>query len=254
MIVYGGRAKRWKGGCFILPIVLFLVVTGSLSNVLPLVFMAMAIFFVISVVNQQRRGTVVREQEPERQRVKVPGPPPPMRLSEIDQRIRSIRSLQQTINQALEQHQGHPVVQVTAGDIREEASRLVAEAEQIHLSHGRLSRSIAECRVTNRELRELTEEVERETDARVKATLEATLERKTAEKENLRRMTDTGRYLEALLEQAEATLSELRSRIALSVVETEDYTNPRSRLELTEANEQLKSVSEAMRQTLGDIS
>ena len=60
-------------------------------------------------------------------------------------------------------------------------------------------------------------------------------------------------YQGALLSQAEASLSEMRSRLALTIAQALEYTKADQGEALTDANNNLRAVSEAMRQTLNEL-
>lgn len=258
MIIVGGGGNQ-RGGCIWLPVgLLFLaLMSGSSSLFVPLLMMLMlgVLVWAMSQGRTQQQTTeeeFIRPFDP----IQMPTnrvPPPPRVVEEHDKRIQAIRRLRESIESSLNQNKDQSVIQVTGEEIRQQAIELAGEAEQIYLSRGRMAAHLNDSQVSRWEIDELTQNAVRETNPKVKAALEATLESRRAEMENVKRMGENIRYLDALLDQAEATLSELKTRISLTLAETEDYTNPRSRLALTESSEQLRSVSEAMRQTLNEL-
>lgn len=222
----------------------------------PIIFMAVLVFVLWSIFQNKEEQVSHHSQqsaavyEPVYVPPRVTAPPP---VEEYEKRLRDIRKLHAAITLALDQNKEQSVIQVTGSEIRQQADELAEEAERISASRKKLSLHLSESKISQSELQTLTREAEAETNARVKAAMMATLESKRAEMENVQKLGENIRYLDALLDQAEATLSELKTRISLTLAETEDYTNPRSRLALTEASDQLKSVSEAMRETLTEL-
>lgn len=175
------------------------------------------------------------------------------KAGEWDRRIRTIRNLQKTIGWLVEQHQQDAVIKAIGPDILFQTQELVSQAEKIYLGQRRLWIYVSESKITESRVADLELELEDQTDARLASTLQLTLASKKSELENVQRLAKDARYLEALLEQAEATLSELRSRIGLTVAQSEEYVNPDIRSALAESSTQINSVSEAMRKTLVDL-
>lgn len=253
-----GGGNRGRGGCFFLPlglIVATMALAGSPFPAAPIILMVV-LGLVLWSISQGKERVEHQERydpsvyEPVYVPPRVTTPPP---VEEYERRLRSIRKLHEGILGSLDQNKGQSVIEVTGAEIRQQADELTDEAERICASRKRLSLHLSESSITQQELRSLTQEAETESNPRVKAAMMATLESKRAEMENVQKLGENVRYLDALLEQAEATLSELKTRISLTLAETEDYTNPRSRLALTEASDQLKSVSDAMRETLTEL-
>jgi hypothetical protein len=167
--------------------------------------------------------------------------------------LETIRKLHKSVMQAIAKNSRSPALSTVLPDIREQCNELLASAERISTTRAELDAHRQEEAPTGRELHELTMQVELEQNPKIKAAMQATLDRKRAEMETREKISEQVRYMDALLGQAEATLSELKSRIGLTLAETEQYTDPRQTLSLTESSDQLRTVSEEMRQTLGEL-
>jgi hypothetical protein len=167
--------------------------------------------------------------------------------------LKDVRDQHEAVLALLKEHAHHPVVKATRQDIEREASSLMGEAEQIAMKRNKLKAIVAACAGSERDIDTLRLQILAEDNPKIKSVLESTLERKRTEIGNIERVESNIRYFEALISQAEATLSELRSRIGLALSETEDYTNPRVQLAVDEANRELRSVSDAMRDTLQEL-
>lgn len=167
--------------------------------------------------------------------------------------LKDVRDQHHAVLSLLKEHGSHPVVRATRQDIEREASNLMVEAEQIARTRDKLKAIVAACAGSEHDIDTLRLQILAEDNPKIKNVLESTLERKRTEKSNIERVESNIRYFDALISQAEATLSELRSRIGLALSETEDYTNPRVQLAVDEANKELRSVSDAMRDTLQEL-
>jgi DNA repair ATPase RecN len=153
----------------------------------------------------------------------------------------------------LDEHKNHPIVLATEPEIRREAANLKAETEHLFKSRERIQIALESRRGSRQDAQNLELQIQSEENPRVKQVLESTLERKKNELENVDKLSENLRYVEGLIQQAAATMSELKSKIDLALTETDAYANPRVQLAVDEANRELRSVSDAMRDTLQEL-
>lgn len=249
MIVYGGGGRGGRG-CFILPLGLFFIIAAGmgLTSLLPLLILAFVGFLLFKAVSSSS-GRVVpppsaySDEWYDRQPATVPDPT----------RLDSIRKLHKSVMQSIAKNAKNPALSAVLPDIREQCNELLGSAERIWASRLELDAHRKDEAPSTREIHGLAMQVDLEKNEKIKAAMLATLERKRAEMDTREKISEQVRYLDALLGQAEATLSELKSRISLTLAETEQYTDPRQALSLTESSDQIRTVSEEMRQTLGEL-
>ncbi len=228
--------------------ILFLILAERLVvQVLPLVacflFPVLVFFLIRWLSSLQSARQVSREAEAARRIVENPR----------DVQLERIERLHGSVMELLNRNKSHPIVKATNKEIRSEAQELLEEARQLARTRDQIRGLLVNKHMIAREVADLRSEVETEDNPKVRSVLESTLERREAELSNNEKLEGNVRYFEALLEQAEATMSELQSRIGVALTETEDYTNPRARLAVSEASRELRSVSDAMRETLNEI-
>ena len=165
----------------------------------------------------------------------------------------SIRQIYQSIYELVVVNRGASVVQVIGDDILREAGDLVNGAEQVSMVNQRLISNILPSRVTKEEIERLEARVSAEADDRLRRTLDESLHAKQTEFQTVQDMERDRVFHEALLSQAEASLSELRSRLALTISASHDYETSDEGRRLTEANNEVRSISETMQRTLRDL-
>ena len=167
--------------------------------------------------------------------------------------ITAIESLAQAVQDSLHRNAAHPLVQAISEDAHKATEDLASQA--ILIDHRRMDveKFLEEQTVTEKELADLRDRLAKESNPAVREVLSKTLERKTSEFDNVHKMSESLRYLDALLEHAGATLSELKSRISLAVALSDTYIHSESESMLAETSKELQSVSETMRQTLKEI-
>lgn len=248
MIVYGGGGRGGRG-CFILPLgLIFVMATGfGLTSLLPILILVAVAFLLVNAMSGTRRPAVSSSAYSEEWYDRQPA------AAIEPTRLETIRKLHKSVMQSIAKNGRNPALSTVLPDIREQCNELLASAERISATRAELDEHRHEEAPTAREVHELSLGMELEQNPKIKAAMQATLDRKRAELETREKISEQVRYMDALLGQAEATLSELKSRIGLTLAETEQYTDPRQTLSLTESSDQLRTVSEEMRQTLGEL-
>lgn len=179
-------------------------------------------------------------------------PPMAMRI-EHDMRFETIRSLYRAIHELVVVNRSASVVKVIGDDILKEAADLVQEAQQIDGLRRRLAIDIASSPVSLQEIQRLEEQMSNESDTRLRITLAETITTKKEELLSIQQMQRDRGYHDALLSQAEASLSELRSRLALTISKSQEYIVTNDGHKLAEVSSDLRSISEAMRKTVEEI-
>jgi hypothetical protein len=167
--------------------------------------------------------------------------------------VSEIYALAQSVQDLLARNRALPMVEAIANEVSGALNDLVAQANLIDQRRMELEGFTSEIGVAPNEIEILRKRIEKEQNEDVRAILRVTLDRRAAEAENVAKMSDSLRQMDALLENAGATISELRSRIGLAVARSENYTNPELVTRLQETSSDVRSVSETMRRTLNEI-
>jgi len=242
---------RLTDACLLVPAGLIIagVATYVSAYVALLVFAAFVAIVIYEVRERQRnevRAINFRIEEPKILHSIPKG-------GEWDSTIRSIRRLHQSLHDLISANEQQAIVQTIGPDVILQSNDLVDQAEKVHQRQRKLWLSVTASKVSQDEIEELRTKIESETDERMKSALAGTLAFKRSEFESVAQMAKDATYQGALLSQAEASLSEMRSRLALTIAQALEYTKADQGEALTDANNNLRSVSEAMRQTLTEL-
>lgn len=151
----------------------------------------------------------------------------------------------------IRKHQSHPVIQALGNDILQEADHLCNEALRLAASRSRTVGLLANREAKEAALAEARMRTENESDPQVREALAAAVERRRADLENLGQIEIHVRLWDALLEQAEATLSELQSKLTLTLSDTADPA--RQQLALAEASQAVRTLSETLSRTALEV-
>ena len=167
--------------------------------------------------------------------------------------LTNIQKLYKAIYELIVVNERAPVVEVIGRDILKEAEDLVKEAERVEHLKQRLYTNIAESTVSDEDVQKLETQANEEQDDRLRRTLHQTLATKKTELGTVHQMIRDKDYQEALLSQAEASLSELRSRLAWTISRSTDFANADEGHSIKDASADLRSLSETMRQTVNEL-
>ena len=241
-------AEAFKVGCVFIGMGVILAILWF--TVWPLALVAL-VFFAVAIVyelNQRKKHALSAIHYPVAPAMSERTP-----AGQWDKKIRSIRSIYQTISWEIEKNQDQPVIKELGEQILLHASELLQQAEQVSQSQRKLWLNVAQATATHEQVEKLQSKIDSETNAAIRETLSATLASKNAELASVSTMSDNARYLDALLDRAEAALSELRARIGLFVAKTDEFVGRTKSEELIDKSSQLQAISDAMKVTLGEI-
>ena len=171
-----------------------------------------------------------------------------------NQTLASINRLHYQIRGLVMSNQEQALIQSIGLDVLREADELVREATMFHRNHEQLALRTYGIKVSDQEIKDLQNRIDNVHDDRLKQTLMSTLALKQSEQDSVNQIQNEATYAAALMTQAEASLSEMRARLALSLSKSTEYVTDDDGRELLAASQQVKSVSETMRQTIRELS
>ncbi len=165
-------------------------------------------------------------------------------------RLKPLFKLSKEIQGLVQLHHRHPVLAVLGQEMMEQVGSVLKQSVEVGQALRKVSKLQRGASLTQTAVSEIEAQLAVTQDPVVRASLESALASRRQEMRNYEQMEALARRLDAYLHQAEGTLAELRSRVALVVAQE---TSPEPRLEdasLPALTERLKSLSATMKESV----
>ncbi len=169
-------------------------------------------------------------------------------------RLKPMVKLDREIIGLIETHPENVVLSAMRKEVGEEVAAVLARAAKILQTKRKLQKMLQGVHRARAAVEELEQKLSRAADEKVRTSIEAALSSRREELRNFERLELASNRLEANLDEAESTLAELRSQVALAAARPAAQAEILDEARLPEMTDRLRRLSTTMEESIEAIS